>query len=85
MNKELIKQLKECGYTAELDLASLIKSCGEDFRTLILHTQYNKKLDKAWEAVPNKKLRPESKSKKGKTPEEAVSNLWFNLQIKKLK
>lgn len=61
------------------NLEKLIEECGEDFRTLILHTQFNKKLEKPWEAVPNKKRRPNSKSKKGATPLEAVKLLRDSL------
>jgi hypothetical protein len=39
-----------------------IKKLGEDFRMLLLHTQYSKKLEKPWEAVPNKKRLPNCKS-----------------------
>jgi hypothetical protein len=60
-------------------LSELIKECKEGFRTLILHTQYTRKLKQPWEAVPNKKLRLECKSKKGESPEEAVAYLWLEL------
>jgi len=60
-------------------LEELIEACGEEYRNLVLHTQYRKKLDKPYEAVPNKKLRPECKSQKGKTPTEAVTLLWLEL------
>lgn len=53
------------------NISDLIKQCGDSFRTLILHTQYNKKLEKPWEVVPNKKLYPNYKSGKGSTPEDA--------------
>lgn len=60
-------------------LSELIDVCGEDFRMLLLHTQYKKKLSEPWETIPNKKRRPEIKGCKGKTPEEAVANLWLVL------
>jgi len=59
-------------------LSELIEACGENFRTIILHTQYRKKLLKPWEAVPNKKL-IQAKSASGVTPEEAVAKLWLSL------
>ena len=61
------------------DLYSLIEACGEDFRLLVLHTQYRKKLIKPWEAVPNKKRRPEARGCDGSTPEEAVEKLLKSL------
>jgi hypothetical protein len=60
-------------------LSELIQACGMGFRNLILHTQFSKRLEKPWEAVPNKKLRPTKKSKKGHTPEEAIAKLWIEL------
>lgn len=59
----------------QYDLDNIIDACGVYFRTLILHTQYKKKLKEPWEAVPNKKLAPTLKSKKGQTAREAVSRL----------
>mgnify|MGYP007044005353 CR=1 FL=1 len=53
------------------NLSDLILKCGDSFRTLILHTQYKKKLLKPWEVVPNKKLYPNYKSGKGSSPEDA--------------
>lgn len=60
-------------------LSELIEACGKDFRLLILHTTFIKKLQKPWEAVPNKRNRPECKSKNGETPEIAVALLWLEL------
>lgn len=54
---------------------------GEEFRMLLLHTQYHKKLNKPWEAVPNKRLRPEVKSGKGATALEALQELAKNLNV----
>lgn len=64
-------------------LSELIEACGYEFRMLLLHTTYNKKLKKPWEAVPNKKIRPEVKGAKGSTPEEAVANLWLYINTNK--
>ena len=57
----------------------VIKECGEGFRTLILHTQHRKKLAEPYEAVPNKRLRPECKSKKGNTALVAMMRLYLEL------
>jgi hypothetical protein len=63
-------------------LSELIEACGEDFRMLLLHTQYRKSLLEPWEAVPNKKRVPSIKGCKGSTPEIAVANLWLALNEK---
>ena len=62
-------------------MEQLINSMGEEFRMLLLHTQFNKKLAKPWEAVPNKRLRPEVKSGKGTTALEALQALARNLNV----
>lgn len=61
------------------NMDGMIYKLGEDFRMLLLHTQYKKKLENPWEAVPNKRRRPDLKSGKGKTPEEALQNLISQL------
>ena len=53
-----------------------IKKLGEDFRMLLLHTSFTKKMERPWEAVPNKKRLPNCKSGKGATPQEALENLF---------
>jgi len=89
MNQEIINKLKELKFPAYKDdvlegeptLEDLILACGLGFRTLILHTQFNKKLSKPWEAVPNKKLRADCKGQKGENPKEAIAKLWIALQV----
>lgn len=63
----------------EYHLGNIIDGCGKYFRNLILHTQYKKKLTEPWEAVPNKKLLPNAKSQKGKTPGEALYKLMVEI------
>ena len=63
----------------EYNVGNLIDSCGVYFRTLILHTQYKKKLLEPWEAVPNKKINSKVKSKKGKTAGEAIYRLLLEI------
>lgn len=87
LTEETLNKLQEAKFPQYIDtpqiinptLSELIQACGKGFRNLILHTQFNKKLEKPWEAIPNKKLRPNKKSKKGHTPEEAVAKLWLEL------
>lgn len=87
IKEETLTKLKEEQFPQYIDkvlipnptLTELINACGLGFRTLILHTQYRKTLKKPWEAVPNKKLRPNKKSQSAETPEEAVALLWLEL------
>lgn len=64
----------------EYNLQNIIDGCGKYFRTLILHTEFKKKLAEPWEAVPNKKLLPKAKSKKGKTAGDALFNLLVEIK-----
>lgn len=52
-------------------LSELIEACGEEFLSLA-------KFGKIWEAFRHKELKPEV----GNTPEEAVANLWLELNKK---
>jgi len=87
MKEETLQKVRDAGFpfmdTDEVrvpDLSDLISACGEDFRNLVLHTQFKKTLEQPWDAVPNKKRRPEVKGQKGDSPDEAVAKLWLALQ-----
>lgn len=60
MNSKSLQLLKDAGYTGELDLKSLIIACGDKFKSL-------DKTETGW-IVNN--------YEKGLEPEDAVSNLW---------
>ncbi len=87
MTPETLKKLQEARFPQYIDgtlipfptMSDIIIACGRGFRTLIRHTDHRKKLYKPWEAVPNKKLRPDKKSKNAETPDETVALLWLEL------
>lgn len=91
MNYELAKKLKDAGFPQKYEekndngalpytptLSELIEACGYEFGGLI---QYHKehKTD-YWEAYSYQGM--ESKTVRGDTPEEAVANLWLELNKK---
>jgi hypothetical protein len=80
MNKELYKQLREAGFEGlnsgchECDgdsLSNLIKACGKEFATIM-------KSGTNWLVMS-----VEGINEVGSTPEEAVANLWLELQKNK--
>lgn len=59
-------------------LPELIEACGERFRYLVRHTDFNRIQEERWQAKPNRHKVPKSfKSQRGKTPEIAVARLWL--------
>lgn len=62
-------------------LSELIEACGEKFRGLILHTNFNRDNSAApWQAKPNRHKVPKSvRSQRGKTAKEAVAKLWLTI------
>lgn len=79
MDTLLKKHLIDAGYLGEFDLSSLVEACGEPFRELKHHVTSKKK----WSASTAKQA--SGLQKFGRTPEEAVANLYLALHDKRVK
>ena len=63
-------------------LSELIEACGDKFRKLILHSENPKHPNLIWQAGTNQHIVKNIESKRGKTPEIAVANLYLALNKK---
>lgn len=69
------------GYTVERDTEYWLNKLGKNFRSLILHTDFNKWKDRPkWQAKANKNIANFGKSIAGDTPAEALQNLYIELK-----
>jgi len=83
--------MNELPITSENELKALIINCGDNFRRLTLHHNCVGKShiiakrgkDMKWQASPNQHISPVKKSYWGKTPEEAVYNLYMEINKQK--
>lgn len=58
-----------------------LEKLGKSFRSLILHTDFNKWKDRPkWQAKANQKIANFGKAIHGNTPEEALENLYNELK-----
>jgi hypothetical protein len=80
--KEIKKNYPDIqGYTQVKDTEYWFKKLGKNFRSLILHTDFNKWKDKPkWQAKANKNVSNFGKSIVGDTPAEALQNLYIELK-----
>ena len=84
MEYKLAEQLIAAGYKGNLVhnvLRGLIEACDLYFRKLTLHTPNPKHPEGKWHATFNQHLR-KGKGGRGHSPEEAVANLWLELNKK---
>lgn len=77
LKENLQKQLRESGYIAEFDLSSLVESCGDKFRGLEIGDWMEEDNSKLWYAKSKDEIIIQCS-----TPEEAVANLWLELNKK---
>jgi len=94
MKEQILKKLDESewaeikkdnpnvqGYTIERDVEYWINKIGKNFRSLILHTDFNKWKDRPkWQAKANKNVASFGKAVVGDSPTEALQNLYIELK-----
>lgn len=86
MTHELVQKLHDAGYPVSTpdvpDLSELIEACGNDFGQLRLSECEEETVFNAYPSTKKLKEKKEWYLAFGKTPEEAVANLWLELNKK---
>ena len=82
MNYE--QQLKDSGYEGKLDLASLIRACGDKFHKLQQNDNHGTNFSAFEFRASNEWKEGERMYTSGSTPEESVANLLLRLKLNNL-